>query len=114
MIRTSGHRSGNENIVALTNKIGIAVKVELFGTSRLAAGRREVDLLLPSEVGRQEFAEALAEACPALVGKVIRNDLSDLQEGYVLNLNGLAFLRGGVLHVQDGDSLLILPNQAGG
>ena len=100
--------------MALTNKIGIAVKVELFGTSRLAAGRREVELVLHPEVSRREFAEALAEACPALVGKVIRDDLKDLQEGYVLNRNGLAFIRGSVLHVQDGDSLLILPNQAGG
>jgi hypothetical protein len=45
---------------------------------------------------------------------VIRDDLSGLQEGYVLNLNGLAFLNGEVLHVQDGDAVLILSNQAGG
>jgi len=100
--------------VALTDKISIAVKVELFGTPRLAAGRRELELVLPAEIGRQEFAAALAEACPVLVGKVIRDDLSGLQEGYVLNLNGLAFLNGEVLHVQDGDAVLILSNQAGG
>ncbi len=100
--------------MALTNKIGIAVKVELFGTPRLAAGRREVELVLPPEAGRQQFAAALAEACPALVGKVIRDDLSGLQDGYVLNLNGLAFLEGESLHVREGDSLLILSNQAGG
>ncbi len=100
--------------MALTNKTGIAVNVELFGTSRLAAGRREVELVLPPEATRQEFAEALAGACPALVGKVIRDDLSGLQEGYVLNRNGLAFLDGGILNVQHGDSLLILSNQAGG
>lgn len=100
--------------MALTDKISIAVKVELFGTPRLAAGRRELELVLPAETNRQEFAAALAEACPALVGKVIRDDLSGLQEGYVLNLNGLAFLNGEVLHVQDGDAVLILSNQAGG
>ena len=100
--------------MALTDKISIAVKVELFGTPRLAAGRRELELVLPDEIGRQEFAAALAEACPALVGQVIRDDLSGLQEGYVLNLNGLAFLNGEVLHVQDGDAVLILSNQAGG
>ena len=88
--------------MALTSKIGIAVKVELFGTPRLAAGRREVALVLPPVVSRQEFAAALAAACPALVGKVIRDDLSGLQDGYVLNLNGLAFLEGESLHVQDG------------
>ena len=100
--------------MALTNKIGIAVKVELFGTPRLAAERREVELVLPQGAGSKEFAAALAIACPALVGKVIRDDLSGLQDGYVLNRNGLAFLKGGVLNVQDGDSLLILSNQAGG
>ena len=62
----------------------------------------------------QEFAAALAEACPALIGKVIRDDCSGLQEGYVLNRNGLAFLQGDALDVGDGDSLLILSNQAGG
>ncbi len=100
--------------MALTNKISIAVKVELFGTPRLAAGRRELELVLPAETSRQKFAESLAEACPALVGKLIRDDLSGLQDGYVLNLNGLAFLNGEVLHVQDGDTVLILSNQAGG
>jgi len=100
--------------VALTNKTGIAIKVELFGTPRLAAGRREIELVLPTEASRRGFAEALAEACPALVGKVIRDDLTGLQGGYVLNRNGLAFLTGELLNVQDGDSILILPNQAGG
>jgi len=105
---------GSEYIVALTENIEIAVKVELFGTPRLAAGRREVELILPSGSGRQEFATALAEACPALIGKVIRDDCSGLQEGYVLNCNGLCFLQGDGLDVGDGDSLLILSNQAGG
>ena len=100
--------------MALTENIGIAVKVELFGTPRLAAGRREVELILAPGTSRQEFTVALAEACPSLVGKVIRDDRSGLQEGYVLNRNGLAFLSGDVLDVRDGDSLLILSNQAGG
>ena len=100
--------------MALTNKTEIAVKVELFGTPRLAAGRREVELVLAVESSHREFAAALAQACPALVGKVIRDDLSGLQDGYVLNLNGLAFLRDEPLEVKSGDSLLILSNQAGG
>ena len=105
---------GSEYIVALTENIAIAVKVELFGTPSLAAGRREVELILPSGSGRQEFAAAIAEACTALIGNVIRDDCSGLQEGYVLNRNGLAFLQGDALDVGDGDSLLILSNQAGG
>ena len=100
--------------MALTEQSGIAVKVELFGTPRLVAGRREIELVMPRMAARQEFADALAQACPALVGKVIRDDLSGLQDGYVINRNGLAFLRGDRLDVQPGDSLLILSNQAGG
>ena len=100
--------------MALTENIGFAVKVELFGTPRLAAGRREVELVLAPGTSRQEFTDALAEACPSLIGKVIRDDRSGLQEGYVLNRNGLAFLQGDALDVGDGDSLLILSNQAGG
>ena len=100
--------------MALTKKISISVKVELFGTPRLAAGRRELELVLPAETSRQEFAAVLAEACPVLVGKVILDDLTGLQEGYVLNLNGLAFWDGEVLHARDGDAVLILSSQAGG
>ncbi len=100
--------------MALTENIGFAVKVELFGTPRLAAGRREVELILASGTSRQEFTDALAEACPALIGKVIRDDRSGLQDGYVLNRNGLEFFSGDVLNIQDGDALLILSNQAGG
>ncbi len=100
--------------MALTNNTDIAIKVELFGIPRLAAGRREIELDLPPEASRLGFAEALAEACPALVGKVIRDDLTGLQDGYVLNRNGLAFLKSEPLNVQDGDSILILSNQAGG
>lgn len=100
--------------MALTNNTGIAIKVELFGMPRLAAGRRQVKLVIAPEACRQQFIAGLAEACPALVGKVIREDFSGLREGYVLNRNGLDFLTGDDLNVQDGDSLLILSSQAGG
>ena len=57
---------------------------------------------------------ALALACPALVGHTIRPDLGDLQDGYLLNRNGVAFLTGDDFHLQPGDSLLLLSSQAGG
>jgi molybdopterin converting factor small subunit len=93
---------------------GIKIRVELFGLPRLRSGRREVELLLPTEVSRQEVVRALAEACPALVGQALRADLSDLQDGYLFNHNGTTFLSGDRLSFQAGDALLLLSNQAGG
>jgi molybdopterin converting factor small subunit len=92
----------------------IKVRVELFGTPRLRAGRREVELELPAAARRQQVIQALAQVCPALVGPVLREDSSGLQDGYVFNLNGTAFLSGDTISIQPGDSLLLLSNQAGG
>jgi molybdopterin converting factor small subunit len=92
----------------------VKVRVELFGTPRLRAGRREVELELPAEASRQQVIQALAEVCPALVGQVLREDLSGLQDGYVFNLNAISFLNGDTIFLQSGDSLLLLSNQAGG
>jgi len=69
---------------------------------------------LPCDVSRREFLFALAEACPSLVGPVIGEDLTKLQDGYILNRNGLAFLNEDRLSLSSGDSLLILSSQAGG
>jgi molybdopterin converting factor small subunit len=92
----------------------VKIRVELFGTPRLRAGRREVELELPAETSRQQIIKTLAEACPALVGPVLGEDLNGLQEGYVFNLNGTAFLSSDTISLQSGDSLLLLSNQAGG
>ena len=100
--------------MALTGKTGIVIKVEFFGTARLATGKREVELVIPMETSRREFVRVLADSCPKLVDQVVREDLSDLQEGFVLNRNGVAFMTGDVVSVSPGDSLLILSNQAGG
>jgi molybdopterin converting factor small subunit len=92
----------------------VKVRVELFGTPRLRAGRRQLELALPAAARCQQVIQALAEACPALVGPVLREDWSGLQDGYVFNLNGTAFLSGDTIALQPGDSLLLLSNQAGG
>ena len=92
----------------------IKIQVELFGVPRLRSGRREVGLALPREVSRQQVVCALAEACPALVGNALREDRSDLQEGYVFNHNGRSFIGGDNISLQPGDSLLLLSSQAGG
>ena len=69
---------------------------------------------LPYNVGRPQVVHALAHACPVLVGQVLREDLSDLQDGYVFNLNGVSFICGDSLRLQSGDFLLLFSSQAGG
>lgn len=92
----------------------VKIKVELFGAPRLHAGCREVELELPSNVDRHQVVRALARACPALVGTALREDLTDVQDGYVFNQNGVSFLGGESFCLRSGDSLLLLSNQAGG
>ena len=92
----------------------VRVKVELFGVSRLAVGRREVELLIPPGAGYTYLARALAEACPELVGSAVRSDLLGLQDGYVFNLNGTEFVGSQRLSPKSGDCLLLISNQAGG
>ncbi len=92
----------------------IRIRVELFGLTRLRSGLREVDLDLPSVVSRREVIGALAQACPALVGNGLREDLTDLEEGYLFNRNGTAFLGSEEIDLRSGDCLLLLSGQAGG
>ncbi len=100
--------------MALTGAKCITVKVELFGTCRLRSGRQEVSLMLAPEVSRRDLIRTLAQACPALVGSAIREDLDDLEDGYLLNRNGTAFLVEEMLSLRTGDFLLLLSSQAGG
>jgi hypothetical protein len=90
------------------------VRVELFGLPRLRSGQRAVELALPLAVTRRQVVTALAQACPALVGCGLREDLADLQEGYLFNRNGTAFLTGEEIQLEPGDCLLLLSSQAGG
>jgi hypothetical protein len=92
----------------------VTIQVELYGLAQLACGRRQVAVDVPSDAAIPDIMAALAGACPALVGLVIRDDLSGLCESYVLNLNGLAFIARERLHVQPGDTLLLFSSQAGG
>jgi len=92
----------------------ISVTVELFGSPRVAGGARALELLVPAPASREGLIAALAHRCPALVGHGLKEDLTDLEEGYVFNRNGLAFLGEGEFAVEDGDSLLLISSQAGG
>jgi hypothetical protein len=100
--------------MALRNAHDVTVPVELFGTPRLRAGRPVVEVILPQGASRRQVVGALAKACPELVGHAILDDLSGLQDGFVFNRGGTAFLSGEQFSIQQGDSLLLLSNQAGG
>ena len=92
----------------------VRVKVELFGTPRLHCGRTVVELAVPHPANREKLVAVLAEQCPSLVGHGLKADLTDLEDGYVFNRNGLAFLGDGDFMLEDGDSLLLISSQAGG
>ncbi len=90
------------------------VQVELFGTARFAAGRRLLTVHVPDEPQVSDVVAALADACPALVGKVIAEDGTGLLGSHVLNQNGVAFVDGGWLTLGPDDRLLLFSSQAGG
>jgi len=92
----------------------VRVKVELFGTPRIHCGTTAVELSVPYPANRNSLVAALAEHCPSLVGSGLKEDLTGLDDGYVFNLNGLAFLGDADFILADGDSLLLLSSQAGG
>ena len=92
----------------------VRIKVELFGTPRIHCGTTAVELSVPYPANRNSLVATLAEQCPALLGHGLKEDLTGLDDGYVFNLNGLAFLGEADFTLADGDSLLLLSSQAGG
>ncbi len=92
----------------------LTLQVELFGTARLTAGRRELTIEVVGEPRASDVVAAIAGACPALVGSVIDEDGTGLLESHVLNVNGTAFVDGGRLDIGLGDRLLLFSSQAGG
>lgn len=92
----------------------VRVNVELFGTARLACGRRLVEVELSANSSSAMLTAALANACPQLVGVALREDLGGLLESYTLNLNGKEFVESGQVVLSEGDTLLLFSSQAGG
>lgn len=90
------------------------IVVELFGTARLAAGRRRLQIDVPRIAEVRELVAILAHVCPPLVGIALREDLCGLLESYALNLNGTEFVESDDLTLQDGDTLLLFSSLAGG
>ena len=92
----------------------IRLTVELFGTARLSSGRRQVEISAPEVAGPEDLASALAEACPELIGSVVREDGAGLVESYTFNLNGTRFLDHGPARLDPEDTILLFSSQAGG
>lgn len=90
------------------------IQVELFGLARILCGRREVQVAVPDQSSTKHLVLALSKACPQLVGQVIREDLSGLQESYTFNLNGIAFISHQQVELKTGNRILLFSSQAGG
>jgi len=91
----------------------IRCRLELFGVPRLVVGRKAIDVVLPENATLADAVAAAAQTCPALVGKAIAAD-GRLAEGYVLNLEGRSFCADLSRRVRDGETLLLLSDEAGG
>ena len=104
------------NASASITDASVAVKVELFGIARMKAGVNAVMLSLDAAATVADLARELIHVYPDFVGTVLLEN-GAIADSYVLNRNGLAFLPAepsALLQLADGDTLLLLPNQAGG
>ena len=93
---------------------GGRIVVELFGMARLSCGHRDVEIELPPGGRMEGIVEALANACPALVGIAISEDRMSLLDSYTFNLNGTTFVSGEASRLREGDRLLLFSSLAGG
>ena len=82
--------------------------------ARLSSGLKEVEIDLPPDGGLQGIVEALADACPALVGIAISEDRTALLDSYTFNLNGTTFVSSESSRLREGDRLLLFSSLAGG
>ena len=90
------------------------IVVELFGTARIASGRKQLCIDAPRNATVTELVAVLSRACPSLIGIALREDLCGLLESYTLNLNGTEFVESDELTLRDGDTLLLFSSMAGG
>ncbi|MDC0035781.1 hypothetical protein OAJ44_05445, partial [Chloroflexi bacterium] len=67
-----------------------------------------------SEVDICDVIQELGQRFPVLDGKVLDFNTKSLLSSYMLNLNGVGFKDAVQIELNDGDSILILPSQAGG
>jgi molybdopterin converting factor small subunit len=88
--------------------------VELLGLAQLVAGRKEVVVAVGAAATLGEVLDRLAEACPALVGPVLRPDRGGLVDGYICSVNGRAFRTDPATRIAPGTRIVLLASAAGG
>jgi len=77
------------------------VTVELTGTARIRAGRKEVSITVGDGMSWRDVLAILARKTPSLVGHTITEDRRGLIWPYLLNLGG-----GHTIHDLDGEARL--------
>ena len=87
------------------------IHIELYGVPRLRAGAAKMAVEGES-LG--EALKALARACPALAGQVIRPEGQGVHPAYRVSLNGDRFVSDPAMPLADGDTLLLLAADVGG
>ena len=95
--------------------MAINLTVYLFVNSRVITGQKLFNLWFSkSEVDISDVIQELGQRFPVLDGKVLDSGTKSLLSSYALNLNGVGFKDAAQIELADGDSILILPSQAGG
>ena len=92
----------------------VTINVELFGNARLLADRKLVRLIVEDDCALSDIAGEVGRRHPALVGTVVREDLTGFLDSYTVNLNGVEFIDAQHQRLSEGDSLLVFSSQAGG
>ena len=103
-------------MMAVTRKAPtqVTINVELFGNARLLAGSKLVRISVADDCGLGDIAEEIGQQHPALVGTVVKEDLTGFLNSYTVNLNGMEFIDDQRRRLSEGDSLLVFSSQAGG
>lgn len=86
-----------------------SIHVEFFGVARSRANVAEVTL---DVVSLREVLSQIDDQFPALAELCV--DDGELAPGWLLNVNGSAFTRELSTPLNDGDSVLLIPADAGG
>ena len=89
--------------------MGRKVTIELIGTARIQAGRREVSIAVCDEATWRDVVAALAAALPVLVGTAITDDRRSLVLPHLLSVGGRYTIRDldEEVEIKEGDLLLL-------
>ncbi|NLE45254.1 MAG: MoaD/ThiS family protein [Chloroflexi bacterium] len=92
------------------------VHIEFLGPSRLATGRKDLELDLTQGATFRDIVRELGRRYPALLENVIQSDGETLHPPNMLNVNARRMIHVDKLdeHPNDGDRIIIMSISAGG